>query len=867
LARVPAVRHPSLVEREQQLRALREVFAEPSQAEKVVLLSGEAGFGKTSLLRAALGELDHRHRVLVATCEPIGIPAALSPLFDILDELPDELRHDIESGAGRWPAYTGMLDLIKNDRIVLVIEDVHWADEATLGLARYLGRRIAATDSCLILSFRLEELEVNPPLRLVVADLAPVATTLELQPLSLEGVEKMASDVEVDAKSVHLATLGNPFYVEEVLRNPGELPLTVQTAVLANAGRLPDETLEILRLVALSPDGLSTEFLEELGDGDGTHSDLAFHRRLLASSRGRVSCRHELVRQSLVQALPPRMTQRLHQRLLDALEDRATRSPDIARMAFHSIGAGDRERAMTYSLEAGCDAAKAGAHRQASFHYTNAFDYQDEMDSQQAARFLLEGAIEHALVNAFDEAADFSRRRLDLMGSTTEVAQARAWLAFFESRKNDLEQARAQSESAIAGLRDAPTSEEHALAVSVLAWVELVEGDRVAAVRLGEEGSRLARASDSTSVEVYARTTVGMAKWWSGDVGGLSDIEDAVELGLASDAGEFAARALNASAVISLGRARLVEARESLVRLQDYATTHELDAWFIAAATTLAWVETELGLWGDADLSLSAVVGQKTCVQTEIEALIVAATLGIRRGEPEARPMVDRALERLGGFGDHDARVTTCAMAMEAAWSGIFPLAEGQRRYDEIRTSAALADDRVGQAQLSFWAHRLGWDQPGEHVAKAVGLEIASDSIAAATAWESRGFATRAAIVRAMADGHDVDAEIAGLSALGAHGVTKGIRRELRRHGVTRVPRGANPTTQQNPAGMTQREMEVLDLVVVGMSNAQIGEELYISEKTASHHVSSVLAKLKVARRGEAAALAISNGWSSSFSA
>ena len=169
-----------LVEREVQLSILDTLVAEPVEFGSVLLLSGEAGFGKTSLLNRFTSKLDHRYTVLWASCEPIGVPAAFAPLFDILEALPNRLREDVLSSAGRPATYAGMLDLLKNDRVVLILEDMHWADEVTLGLARYVGRRIGPTRISLIITYRSEEVGPTHPLRLVTADLGRAAVSVEL---------------------------------------------------------------------------------------------------------------------------------------------------------------------------------------------------------------------------------------------------------------------------------------------------------------------------------------------------------------------------------------------------------------------------------------------------------------------------------------------------------------------------------------------------------------------------------------------------------------------------------------------------------------------------------------------------------------
>ena len=376
-----------LVERDEQIHALGEAVAATSERGIVALVSGEAGHGKTSLVNTVLQTLDHRYRVLRAACEPVGIPAAFAPLFDLLGDLPAELQQDLRSGAGRPAVYAGMLDLIKNDRIVLLLEDMHWSDEATLGLVRYLGRRIEATNSCLIVTYRSEEFESNPPLRLVVADLGPSSTRIELPPLTVAGVRQMARDLDLDANALHQATLGNPFFVEEVVRHPGhDLPPTVQNAVLASASQIPAPAREILNLVALSHDGIDLALAESLHPEAAGNLDLALQRRLINISNGRVSCRHELIRESVTKAIPAAMKRRLHRRLLASLEAKTGDSPDVARLAYHSIGAGDAAKSLAYSLQAARETARAGAHRQAAFHYDNALDHRETMERASLER-------------------------------------------------------------------------------------------------------------------------------------------------------------------------------------------------------------------------------------------------------------------------------------------------------------------------------------------------------------------------------------------------------------------------------------------------------------------------------------------------
>ena len=853
--------HRLLIERDLQLETLSDAIAASDRDGQMVLVSGEAGYGKTSLINAVLDGLDHRYHVLTAACEPLDIPAAFGPVFDVMNEFPEELRNDLKSGSGRMSVYAGMLDMIKNDRVILVIEDLHWADEATLGLTRYLGRRTGATGSVVIVTYRSEELDVNPRLRLVVADLGPGAVRIEVPALTLEGVRRLVEGSVVDAEKLYEATLGNPFFIEEVLRDPGaEVPATVQNAVLARAEQLPEDALDLLRLVALNPDGLAREILEEAYDRGGVLTDVAVQRRLLVASSSHVACRHELIRQSLVTTLPPILKKRLHGRLLEVLERSAAESPDFARLAYHSVGAHDPERAIRYSLRAASDASKAGAHREAAIHYDNSLEFESSIDRPELSRVLLEAAHEHLYINGFERAVELSRRRIELADSPHDEARARAWVAFFEARLNDFPTALREAESAIPALRDGEPGKELAVALQVAAGVRGVQGDSAAAITLAAEALDVARSCDAVDLEVNSMITLGTAQWMMGDLEGRALIEEAVRLGVETGAGEYPARAMNNLGVIYLYDFDLGGARAWFERLKEYCSGNELEAWYLAGVISGASIAVEAGRWDEADVDLERVWGQRTCYSSEIEVLTAAATLRIRRGDPGAADLAESVLARIETFSETVEEVNAAIMGMEGAWVGVLPEGLVFDLYRKVVSRLGSGPSYL-QAHLAYWAHRLGWQPPEGEIVGPPGLELRGLVDEAAEDWEARGYPVHAAMTKASSENADLDAIFATLLAIGAQGVVRGMRRELQRRGVKRIPRGERASTRENPAGLTNRELEVLRLLVAGSSNAGIARDLYISDKTAGHHVSSVLTKLGVSSRGQAAAAAISNGW------
>ncbi|HEX5165209.1 MAG TPA: AAA family ATPase, partial [Thermomicrobiales bacterium] len=209
----------------------------PEDQGRLVFLGGEAGVGKTALVDALCGTVRPPVRVLRGGCDPLSTPRPLGPLVDIAGGLGDAVPPLLAEHQPRAFAFRAVLDgLAGRDPALVIFEDVHWADEATLDLLRYLGRRIGPTRALLIATYRDDEVGSNHPLRVVLGDLAtaPAIGRRSLAPLSLESVRELAAGSDLDPVRLHRQTAGNPFFVTEVLA-AGEIgiPPTVRDAVMA----------------------------------------------------------------------------------------------------------------------------------------------------------------------------------------------------------------------------------------------------------------------------------------------------------------------------------------------------------------------------------------------------------------------------------------------------------------------------------------------------------------------------------------------------------------------------------------------------------------------------------------------------------
>src|SRR4051812_39429385 len=177
-----------LLERGAALAALDHLLAECAGGGRMALVSGEAGAGKSTLMSAFAARVGARGRVLWGACDPLLTPRALGPLHDIAGQLGGELRQALDSGhrSGVFDALLSAIDGPRQRvRPILVLEDLHWADEATLDMVTFLGRRLALCRALVVLTYREDEIGLDHPLRTVLAGL-PVMTTrrLTLPPLS-----------------------------------------------------------------------------------------------------------------------------------------------------------------------------------------------------------------------------------------------------------------------------------------------------------------------------------------------------------------------------------------------------------------------------------------------------------------------------------------------------------------------------------------------------------------------------------------------------------------------------------------------------------------------------------------------------------
>ena len=326
----------TLVERKTALDALAEFTAQARSGEgRLVLLEGEAGVGKSALLEHFTLDLPGS-RVLLGACDGMFTPRPLGPLFDIAQQVRGRLHSLCRADAAREELFEAFLTELcaPGPLPVVVIEDVHWADEATLDLLGFLARRIREIPVLLIVSYRDDELADTHPLRVALGHLAVqrCARRLPLAPLSAQAVRMLAAGRGVDPEELYRVTGGNPFYVREVLEaGLGEVPRSARDVVLARAGRLGPKARETLEAAALIGGTIDEQLLGHIVTGPALAEVIASG---LVAGHPVVRFRHEIARQAIEQAVRPARRSEIHARILRGL--RTLGCDDDARLAYHA---------------------------------------------------------------------------------------------------------------------------------------------------------------------------------------------------------------------------------------------------------------------------------------------------------------------------------------------------------------------------------------------------------------------------------------------------------------------------------------------------------------------------------------------------
>jgi DNA-binding CsgD family transcriptional regulator len=859
-----------LLEREPALDALGGWFAEArANHGRVVLVGGEAGVGKTTLVNEFSVRHGHTGRILRGACDALTTPRPHGPLADVAPALGGRLDRLLREEASREVLFSTLLERLLAARVVtvLVIEDVHWADEATLDLLRFLARRLGAAPVLLVVTYRDDEVGPLHPMQLLAGDLATSALVrrLRLAPLSRQGVAVLAGPHGVDPDALYETTGGNPFFVTEVLAaDDAAIPATVLDAVLARAARLSPPARKVLDAAAVVAPPVGTWLLAEAAAAAPDHVDECVAAGMLREQAGGVAFRHELARLAVERALAPGRRAELHRRALAGLLAQPGAAPDPARLAHHAEEAGDAAAVLDHAPAAARRAAALGAHREAAAQYARALRFAGGLAPAELAELLEAHSYECYLTDQLDQATASRERALGCWralrdpGKEGDTLRWISRLAWLQGRHSDAQRAGREAVELLAARAPGP---ELAMAYSNLAQLGMLANDVDEAVAWGDRAIELAERLGQAEILAHALNNVGTAELQAGRPSGQRTLERSLALAQAHGLEEHVARAYTNFASVALHRREYTLAFRYLDEGIRYCTERDLDTWGLAMLADQARADFEQGRWTEATRNVEVVLRDpRTSPPSRIDALAVLGRVRARRGDPGVWPPLDEALALGTGIGELQRLGPVAIARAEAAWLANDPAAARAVVEDVLELAERTEGEAWLAGELAFWLWRLGGPdrfQPGwlpEGAAEPFVLQVAGDWGAAAERWRAFGCPYEAAGALADSDQEgQLRAALAELQRLGARPLAAAVARRLRELGARGLSRGPRPSTRANPANLTARETEVLALVTEGLRNADIAQRLFVSTKTVDHHVSAILAKLGVRSRAEAA--------------
>src|SRR5680860_576566 len=316
-----------LLERASHLQELDELLQRAAAGSgSMAIVGGEAGSGKTSLIHQFASRPGAASRAMIGACDALSTPRPLGPLFDVASSLGPLVRRLLRDHERRTELFSAVLDdLSGSEPTLFVIEDVHWADEATLDLLRFLGRRIDQTRTLLAVTYRNDEAPSRHPLQIVLGDLATLKPVrrISLPLLSQKAVAILCEGTPLDPRELHRRTGGNPFYVTEVIAsNTNDIPATVRDAVLTRAARLSPAGREALDAAAVIGDRVEPWLLKPVVGEAAAMVDECLVVGLLRAVDGTLRFRHQLAQQAVLDEISPIRASQLHVRVLGALRSR-----------------------------------------------------------------------------------------------------------------------------------------------------------------------------------------------------------------------------------------------------------------------------------------------------------------------------------------------------------------------------------------------------------------------------------------------------------------------------------------------------------------------------------------------------------------
>jgi DNA-binding CsgD family transcriptional regulator/tetratricopeptide (TPR) repeat protein len=828
----------------------------------LVFLSGEAGAGRTTVAYEFRRRIAGRARMLVAVSDGALTRRGWGPVTDLADALgvpavPDDL------GSGLAMSFRRLRMALGRAPTLLLLEDVHWADAATLDLVRFLARGLDGLPVLVLATFRDDEVTAGHPLAALLGDLVstPTVTRLQLPLLSAAAVAQLAiahgGGVDVDA--LYESTGGNPFLVTEVLAAGSvSTPRSVRHAMVARAARLSTAARRVLDAAAVVGPTAEIGLLLDTSGQPAAALDECVAGGVLLDVGTSVAFQHDVIRRAVLEGISPARRAELHQQVLAHLVGAG--STDHRRLAGHAVGGGNAASVAAFAPRAAAAAARLGSHRQAAEHLRTALGVEHAMTTAERADVLERLSYEYHLTSAPLEAFEARQQAVALReaaGDLSRVGAGQRWLARLSWSLGRSAEAQRYAAAAVDTLEPLGASADLAMAYSTLSQLRMLRGRPEEALDWGHRARATALEVGDQEAEAHALNNIGTALLRRGDLDeGRRRLDQSLAISLRHDLPEHAARAWSNIGALQAAKRMLPEAVRTLHDGIAYCDQRDLVS---ASLCMRSWLCGVLLEHGDVEparrLSDEVLRHPQLSVLTRTPALITLGTARVRRGEETGAARLAEALELARGTNEPLLLLPVTLLQAEAAWTA-GRADEIVGLTDQVWARYAASWEPWVLAELAWWRRLGGADEPVPfELPEPFALMRSGRRREASAAWSALGRPFWAALALMDGGAADTSEAVATMLRLDAAGSAQAVRRDLARRGRP-VPRGPRPAARSNAAGLTARELQILGYLVEGLSDAELAARLTLSQRTVSHHVSAVLRKLGVPSRSRAAAAA-----------
>jgi DNA-binding CsgD family transcriptional regulator len=858
-----------LLERDSFLEALRIAFDNMTNGNgSFILISGEAGIGKTSLVAKFSEEIENEANIYWGACDALFTPRPLGPLYDIAPQVGNELLDLLDKQSSRTAIFSKFLENLqqKTLRNIIIIEDAHWADESTLDLIKFLGRRANRTRSLFIITYRNDEIDVAHPLRLVLGDIpSKDLIKLTLPPLTQKTVNNLAAESGIT--NLYEITYGNPFLISELLSNKNEqIPSTIKDSILTRISRLSAEARELTELVAVIPTRSEKWLIKEIMPAYLNALDECIGSGILKMGDASISFRHELSRMAAEELLSQAKKELLNEEVLKVLLNQERIENYLARIIHHAARADKNEIIIKYAADAAKQASLLGAHSLAAEHYRNALRCVDNLPIEKQIDLYEGMSYESYLTGKVEEGINAGEivlgllKKLPLRDLAREGENYRRMSRMFWYNCND-KKGEEYLDKAIEILEKVPASKKLAMAYSNKSQTYMTREDSNLAIKWGEKALELAQQISDVEVEAHALNNIGCAMVYRDNMSGLDYLKKSLQISFDNNFYEHAGRAYTNLGSMYLILRKLEEAERILLEALEYCNEKDLYTLSLCSIGHFALGELYLGQWDQAvEKAYMVTKNGNVPPGNKINPIMVIGLVRARRDDPGALNLINEAYSLSSGLGEMEKIVVVNAAKAEIFWL--------QDKLKDVIDEIKIVFNKINKdgnsweiGQLAYWLWKGNeLDEVPGRIAEPYLAQIKGDWKTAAKLWDGLNCPYEQALALSEGDKEGMKTAINIFEQLGASAASKRIKQFMKEMGMSGIPKGPRKTTRENLAGLTSRQIEVLSLLNKGLSNFEIGNKLYISPKTVEHHISAILAKLNIHSRHEAAAYARSKG-------